>query len=132
MKKRGALVVSVVICVIVTTVLLYMSQPPFSQMNPNSVVVIIQPGASVNASLGFEPTTITVVIGVNNTVIWKNEDSDWHDVHSETGLFYSGIIQPGASWTYTFTSPGTYPYVCDPHPWMTGTIIVDPINPSTS
>ncbi len=132
MKKRVALVVSVVICVIVTTVLLYVSQPPFSQMNPNSVVVIIQPGASVNASLGFEPTMITVVIGVNNTVIWKNEDSDWHDVHSQTGLFYSGIIQPGASWTYTFTSPGTYPYDCDPHPWMTGTIIVDSINPSTS
>jgi plastocyanin len=132
MKKRGVLVVSVVICVIVTTVLLYMSQPPFSQVNPNSAVVIIQPGASVNASLGFEPTMITVVIGVNNTVIWKNEDSDWHDVHSETGLFYSGIIQPGASWTYTFTSPGIYPYVCDPHPWMTGTIIVDSISPSTS
>ena len=125
------MVVAVVICVIVTTVLLYMSQP-FSEMNPNSVVVIIQPGASVNASLGFEPTMVTVVIGVNNTVIWKNEDSDWHDVHSEMGLFYSGIIQPGASWTYTFTSPGTYPYVCDPHPWMTGTIIVDSINPSTS
>jgi|SRR5208282_2622728 len=131
MKKRAALVVAVVICVIVTTVLLYMSQP-FSEMNPNSVVVIIQPGASVNASLGFEPKMITVVIGVNNTVIWKNEDSDWHDVHSDTGLFYSGIIQPGASWTYTFTLPGTYPYVCDPHPWMTGTIIVDSINPSTS
>ena len=131
MKKRAVLVVAVVICVIVTTVLLYMSQP-FSEMNPNSVVVIIQPGASVNASLGFEPTMVTVVIGVNNTVIWKNEDSDWHDVHSEMSLFYSGIIQPGASWTYTFTSPGTYPYVCDPHPWMTGTIIVDSINPSTS
>ncbi len=132
MKKRVVLVVSVVICVIVTAVLLYMPQPPFSQVNPNSVVVIIQPGASVNASLGFEPTMITVVIGVNNTVIWKNEDSDWHDVHSETGMFYSGIIQPGASWTYTFTSPGAFPYVCDPHPWMTGTIIVDSISPSTS
>ena len=131
-RKRTVLVASVVICVMVATVLLYMSKSPFSQPNPNSVVVVIQPGASVNASLGFEPTIITIVIGVNNTVIWKNEDSDWHDVHSDTGVFYSGIIEPGSSWTYTFTTPGTYPYHCDPHPWMTGTIIVDSISPSNS
>jgi len=126
------LVASVVICVIAITALLYVSQSPFSQPNPNSVVVVIQPGASVNASLGFEPAIITIVIGVNNTVIWKNEDSDWHDVHSDTGLFYSGMISPGASWTYTFTTPGTYPYHCDPHPWMTGTIIVESITPTLS
>ena len=110
------------------TVLVFISQSFFNQASPNSVVVVIQPGASVNASLGFEPNTITVMIGVNNTVIWRNEDSDWHDVHSDTGLFYSGIIQPGATWSYTFTVPGTYPYLCDPHPWMTGTVIVDSMN----
>jgi len=125
MRKRVALGVSVLICVIITTELLYRSQSTFSQSSPNSVVVIIQSGASVNASRGFEPAALIIVIGVNSTVIWKNEDSDWHDVHSDTGLFYSGIIQPGASWSYTFTSPGTYPYLCDPHPWMTGTIIVE-------
>ena len=121
-----ALVVSVVICFIVASVLLSVQQSLFNQQN--SSVVIIQSGASVNASLGFEPSTITVMIGVNNTVTWKNEDSDWHDVHSDTGLFYSGMIPPGASWTFTFTTPGTYPYLCDPHPWMTGTVIV--ITPS--
>ena len=122
-SKKVVAIALVLICMIVTTVLLYRS--PFSQTSPNSVVVVIQDGASVNASLGFRPAMITVLIGINSTVIWKNEDSDWHDVHSDTGLFYSGIIQPGARWTYTFTSPGTYPYLCDPHPWMTGTIIVE-------
>ena len=126
MKRSMALVVSVLICFIVASVLLSVQQSLFNHQN--SSVVIIQSGASVNASLGFEPSTITVMIGVNNTVTWKNEDSDWHDVHSDTGLFYSGMIQPGASWTYTFTTPGTYPYLCDPHPWMTGTVIV--ITPS--
>jgi plastocyanin len=127
-KKRLALVASAVICLVVAILLFH--APQFNWQNRSSVVVVIQPGASINANLGFEPSTITVVIGVNNTVIWKNEDSDWHDVHSDTGLFYSGIIQPGTSWTYTFTTPGTYPYVCDPHPWMTGTVIVISI-PST-
>jgi len=129
-KNRIILVVSAVICLIAATVSLHAPQSLLNQQNHGSVVVIIQPGASVNASLGFEPSTITVVIGVNNTVIWKNEDADWHDVHSDTGLFYSGIIQPGTSWTYTFTTPGTYPYVCDPHPWMTGTVIVISTTPS--
>ena len=119
--------VSVVACLILATVLIYVSQSPFYQTSSTSVDVIIPPGAGVNASLGFEPSTVKVVIGVNNTVIWMNEDSDWHDVHSDTGVFYSGMIQPGSSWTYTFTSSGTYPYHCDPHPWMTGTVIVDSV-----
>jgi hypothetical protein len=39
------------------------------------VVVIIPPGTGYNPRLGFEPATISIVIGMNNTVIWKNEDS---------------------------------------------------------
>lgn len=91
---------------------------------PNEVVVIIVNGASVNASLGFEPSSITVVIGVNNTVVWKNEDSDGHTVTSDTSEFDSGMVPPGGTFTHTFLRAGTYPYHCDPHPWMTGVVIV--------
>jgi len=27
---------------------------------------------------------------------------------------------------YTFIRPGTYPYHCDPHPYMTGVVVVIP------
>ena len=91
---------------------------------PSQVVVIIANGAGENLHLGFEPSKITIVIGVNNTVIWKNEDSDWHTAHSNIPEFNSGLIQPGDSFTHTFQRAGTYPYHCDPHPWMTGVVIV--------
>ena len=90
----------------------------------SEVVVIIANGAGENASLGFEPSNITIVIGVNNTVVWKNEDSDWHTATSDIPEFDSGVIQPGGSFTHTFLRAGTYAYHCDPHPWMTGVVIV--------
>jgi len=91
---------------------------------PSEVVVIIPNGAGENLHLGFEPSKITIVIGVNNTVVWKNEDSTWHTAHSNIPEFNSGLIQPGTSFTHTFQRAGTYPYHCDPHPWMTGVVIV--------
>lgn len=91
---------------------------------PSEVVVIIPNGASENLHLGFEPAKITIVIGVNNTVVWKNEDSDWHTAHSNIPEFNSGLIQAGDSFTHTFLRAGTYPYHCDPHPWMTGVVFV--------
>jgi plastocyanin len=88
------------------------------------VVVKILPGAGSNPRIGFEPAVISIVIGVNNTVIWKNEDSTWHTAHSNIPEFYSNYIEPGGNFTHTFESPGIYPYHCDPHPWMTGKITV--------
>jgi copper-containing nitrite reductase len=86
--------------------------------------ISIQPGSGANTtSLYYSPQTITVVIGVNNTVSWINNDNAPHTV-TDTGIFDSGIIQPGQSWTYAFTTPGTYQYHCSIHPWMTGTVIV--------
>jgi hypothetical protein len=94
------------------------------------VVVIIPPGAGSDPRLGFEPAVFSIVIGVNNTVIWKNEDSTWHTAHSNVPEFYSNYIEPGGNFTHNFQRPGIYPYHCDPHPWMTGKITVLP--PSTN
>ena len=99
--------------------------------NPTEVDVIIAKGAGENLHLGFEPSKITIVIGVNNTVVWKNEDSDWHTAHSNIPEFNSGLIQPGDSFTHTFQRAGIYPYHCDPHPWMTGVVTVKSVT-STS
>ncbi len=97
---------------------------------PKQVVVIIQEGAGENLHLGFAPSKITIVIGVNNTVVWKNEDNDWHTAHSNIPEFNSGLIEPGASFTHVFERAGTFPYHCDPHPWMTGLVIVESSSPA--
>ncbi len=92
---------------------------------PASVAVSIANGAGTNtSSKGFTPNTVTVVLGVNNTVVWTNNDGSPHTVTSNSGAFDSGNLAPGQSYTYTFTAAGTYTYHCTYHPWMTGTVVV--------
>jgi len=42
------------------------------------------------------------------------------------------LIGPGQSWSYTFTTPGTYEYYCIVHPYMIGHITVAPASGSNS
>jgi plastocyanin len=45
-------------------------------------------------------------------------------VTSDTGVFDSPVLQPGASYSFEFTKPGTYAYHCTIHPFMTGKVVV--------
>ena len=82
-------------------------------------------GGQQKTQYGFDPDVITVVIGKNNTVFWNNMDAAPHTATSDqSGAFDTGNIGPGATGTYTFTTPGTYTYHCNYHPWMQGTVIV--------
>ena len=91
------------------------------------VHISIPAGSETNtAGPGYTPSTITVVIGVNNTVEWINQDSAPHTVTAVDGSFNSGQLNFGDTFTYTFTTAGTYQYGCSYHPWMKGTVIVKP------
>ena len=61
---------------------------------------------------GYTPDSVTLVVGVNNTVAWTNNDSIHHTVTSTSapsgGSFSSGNMNGGAVYTHTFTVPGTY------------------------
>jgi plastocyanin len=94
------------------------------QSSVQPVKIVIQSNAGINQKLGYLPSNITVVIGVNNTVIWINQDNAKHTVTSNSMIFDSGDIASGSSWSYTFTTPGVYSYHCTYHSWMRGTVIV--------
>jgi plastocyanin len=95
-----------------------------SSISGRSVIVDMK-GAGANPySPGFTPPTVTVVIGVNNTVVWTNDDSVPHTVTADDGSFSSGNLNPGDSYSFTFTTPGTYTYHCSYHSWMKGTVVV--------
>jgi plastocyanin len=70
----------------------------------------------------YLPATITVPVGT--TVRWTNHDEETHTVTSMTGTFGSLGLDLDETYTYTFTTPGTYLYGCDLHPFMGGTIVV--------
>ena len=91
------------------------------------VVALSHATGSVAVSISnyaFHPATITIVIGVNNTVTWTNNDAVSHTVTSDTSLFGSGTLAPGDTYTHEFDQAGTYGYHCSIHNFMTGTVIV--------
>ena len=130
--KRGMgkiLAVVIVVVIIVAAVGLYyvyygMSKPATSTVN-------IASGTGSNQSLNFNPSSITVVIGKNNTIQFTNSDSTTHTVtftSAPSGVSLSSIsdsgISAGTSFTITLTTAGTYQYHCSIHSWMSGTITV--------
>jgi plastocyanin len=102
-----------------------------------TVSVSIPSGADVNtAPPGYSPGNVTVVLGVNNTVVWTNNDASDHTVTSTSipagaTAFDSGLFATGKNFTQTFTIAGTYEYHCTIHSWMTGSVIVKPLATST-
>jgi plastocyanin len=70
----------------------------------------------------YDPKEITVNVG--DTVTWVNQDAPQHDVVADKGEFKSDLFDKGASFSFTFTTAGTYPYHCSIHPGMVGTVIV--------
>ena len=81
--------------------------------------------AQANVTMGpnyFSPGNITVNVG--DSVVWTNTDTMAHTVTSNTNAFNSGTMQPSATYSQTFNTPGTYQYYCAFHSGMVGTITV--------
>lgn len=71
---------------------------------------------------GYMPDELTIKEGT--TVIWTNVDTTFHTVSSANLKSTSGTLQPGESWNYTFSTPGTLNYYCAIH-FEKGKIIVE-------
>src|SRR5581483_1380489 len=90
-----------------------------------------QEAASVTIKdFAFMPATITVAPGT--TITWTNEDTAPHTATSGApgatdagAAFDSGRLDQGQSYSFTFTTPGTYDYFCTFHPFMLGTVVVE-------
>jgi len=103
----------------------------------NAHIIVIPSGAAdLNApyfwsekSTGITTGEITVYPG--DTVIWENADSAFHTITSITksgeidGIFDSGFINTGSSYSRQFTELGDFYYFCNNnHPWMSGVVHV--------
>ena len=91
--------------------------PPVTANSAENTVLI--------KNFAFNPSSVTVKAGT--TVTWINQDGTQHNVISGAEspvAFASRNLGTGESFTYTFSSPGTYPYICSIHPFMTGEITV--------
>ncbi|HEV3155382.1 MAG TPA: cupredoxin family copper-binding protein [Candidatus Baltobacteraceae bacterium] len=68
----------------------------------------------------YKPDSLTIAVG--DTVKFVNHDDVGHTVTAKDASFDSKNLDTGKSWSYTFTTAGTYPYLCTVHPSMQATI----------
>ena len=103
-------------------------------LNPEKDFIIqIVLGAVIDGNENYVPNSPTVLLNIDNKVIWQNNDDTAHTVtpdhrHSDSysGDFGSlGVIKPGEVYEFLFTEPQEVLYHCEPHPWMTGSLSVE-------
>jgi quinohemoprotein ethanol dehydrogenase len=76
-----------------------------------------------NVEYRYGPGRIRIKVGT--TVTWKNIGDLPHTATGEKLDWDTGDINPGESKSITFNEPGNYYYICKPHPWMYGQVIVE-------
>lgn len=112
---------------------------PEEILNPESFAVVNIVEGSSNEGNGnfFMPKNVRTTVGIDNRVVWKNNDGVPHTVTTDDGYIdringkfdslansEEPFVMPGKEFSFTFTKVGTYPYHCEPHPWMQGEIEV--------
>jgi plastocyanin len=85
-------------------------------------------GVTTNVDIaGFQFVPANVTINVGDTVMWTMQDSG--TIHnavstSQPPVFASPILNLGQTYSFTFASAGTFPYICTIHPAMQGSVVV--------
>ena len=79
-------------------------------------------GSVTISDFKFSPASITVNEG--DTVTWTNSGPTAHSATAGNGSFDTGVFPRGQSRSHTFDAAGTYSYICRPHPFMKGTVVV--------
>ena len=73
-------------------------------------------------NFAFAPAEVTAAVG--ETIGWTNADSAPHTATTDDGGCDTGNIAQNATAGLVFDAAGTYPYHCNVHPNMTGTITI--------
>jgi plastocyanin len=89
---------------------------PVGEGVPGSTLVVIQ-------RFAFGPADVRVRPG--ERVTWINCDTEAHTSTADAGLWASPLLAPGEAFTQEFTVLGEFLYHCEPHPFMTGRVIVE-------
>lgn len=126
--SRGILVLMVAAAVVFVT----------DDANASTINISIPSGSSTpgceSSNSCFQPSSISISTG--DAVVWTNDDTAAHTVTSGTatdgpdGVFDSGLLPAGNTFSVTFDKSGTYQYFCQVHPWMLGSLLVQEAAPA--
>jgi plastocyanin len=70
----------------------------------------------------YDPDPVTIQEG--GKVTWINRDAEPHTATADDGTFDTGTLEEGKLKSESFKEPGEYPYFCEIHPQMRGTVEV--------
>lgn len=75
--------------------------------------------------------TPEVRIKAGSAVTWVNTEALPHNVHFKSGPGVEKDVEgpmlrgPNQTYSVKFNAPGTYDYICTPHPFMKGKVVVE-------
>jgi plastocyanin len=117
----------IVILVVVGVAAYILTQKPATTAN-----VLIQDDSACglnDTSCLYNPTSFTATVN-GAAVVWRNDGGVNHTVTTNSTqngsipTFDSGSVgHNGGTYSFSFTTAGTYHYYCTIHPWMKGTIV---------
>jgi plastocyanin len=125
-KQRPLSITGIVILTLaaIAAITYYLGSPPTQPSigstnttgTSQAVTIVIPDGVGVNQTLHYLPPSIAVVVGVNNTIVWSDQDtSSAHDVISVSAppngpeWNFENMVA-GKDYSVTLTVPGTYSY----------------------
>lgn len=112
------------------------AKPKISEgvLNPieENMINMIKGSSSPEQQDNFVPKLVNIQLGIDNKVIWENIDETAHTVTPDkefedkySGKFGStGVVKAGTKYEFLFTEEAEIEYHCEPHPWMTGKLVI--------
>lgn len=85
-------------------------------------------GSTIVVIRNFAFTPADVHVRAGTSVTWVNCDAAGNPSHTSTadgGAWSTPLLDPGAVVTVPFSTLGSFPYHCEPHPFMTGRVVVE-------
>jgi plastocyanin len=97
-----------------------------SASTPASAPAVVSGTTVAITNFAFSPASLAVKAGTK--VTWTNKDGDAHTVTStgSGGPLNSAAMNTNDTFSFTFTTPGTFNYLCTIHPFMTAVVTVTP------
>ena len=112
-RGRRWVIVGALLALVVATVAFGASTRGVQAQDSSAVSIV---------DFAFQPASIMIASGT--TVTWTNTGNAPHTATADDGSFDSGQLTNGQTFSQTFSTPGTFTYHCNVHPFMTAMITV--------
>ena len=109
---------------------LALASPPFAASNQSAYIDAGSPDPIILEGIAPYYVPPVAIVPTTSPVTWVNPTASPHSIRHDGCVtfgpcaFDSGAVKPDGRFTVPVLPPGTYPYHCELHPVMRGTLII--------